>query len=90
MENNVLAFLKARLGITKNNRDEYLTQIIKSIISELKNIHGIVADENREDHIMFIIDYADYRYNNRTDIAFPRHLQFRLHNLIISKAGAKK
>mgnify|MGYP006928713294 FL=1 len=35
---------------------------------------------------MFIVDYACYRYESKGEYEdMPRHLQWRLHNLAISK-----
>lgn len=79
-----LSLLKARLGISSNVRDEYLLAIIKGIRSELIDLYGVVLDDDSPHQLMFIVDYATYRYQNKEESgAMPRHLQFRLHNLIV-------
>lgn len=87
MVTEVLSIVKARLGITSTVRDLYLTAIINGIIDELKTIQGISINEASQAHLMFVADYAEYRYSNRDNPVMPRHLQFRLHNLMISDGG---
>lgn len=88
MEEKILELLKARLGITTAVRDTYLAAIIKSVVTELTDEKGIVLDEENYNHLIFIIDYATWRYQSRdSDGAIPRHLQFRLHNLMIHNGG---
>lgn len=80
----VLELVKARLGISTTVRDIYLIAIIDGVIKELEDEKGIVLDSTNPYHLMFVVDYATWRYQNRdSDGAMPRHLQFRLHNLII-------
>lgn len=76
------------MGLSTAVRDNYLEAIINGIIDELQNEKGITLDETSQNQIMFIVDYADWRYNNRDNAAgMPRHLQFRLHNLMIHYGG---
>lgn len=83
--NTVLELVKARIGITSNIRDEYLTKIIEGIKDELENQQGLSIDLDSPHILMFLVDFATWRYQNRdTHDGMPRHLQFRLHNLIIS------
>ena len=84
MTTDVLELVKARLGISTTVRDTYLTAIIDSIIQELKNIQGLIVVDADKTQLMFIADYAEYRYSNRDNPEMPRHLQFRLHNLLIN------
>jgi len=80
----VLELVKARLGISTTVRDTYLIAIIDGVIKELEDEKGIVLDSTNPYHLMFVVDYATWRYQNRdSEGAMPRHLQFRLHNLII-------
>lgn len=82
----ILKLVKARLGIQSNIRDEYLTKIIEAIEYEIKNTHGIAIDVAIPSHLMFIVDYVCYRYeNNGEGFNIPRHLQWRLHNLIVGE-----
>ena len=85
---NVLQLVKARIGITTAVRDSYLTAIIEGIIKELTDEKGLVLDGANPYHLMFVVDYATWRYQNRDSMeAMPRHLQFRLHNLMIHAGG---
>ena len=88
MNTTALELVKARIGITSKVRDFYLEKIIEGVISELKNIQGLSIDNDDPHQLMFVVDLADWRYHNRNDPAgMPRHLQFRLHNLVISSGG---
>ncbi|MDQ0340266.1 hypothetical protein J2S00_003071 [Caldalkalibacillus uzonensis] len=88
-ENQIVELTKARLGITSTIRDSYLSWIVKGVISELEKEKGIVLQENNAHHVMFCVDYATWRYQNRdSEGAMPRHLQYRMRNLIISAGGS--
>lgn len=80
-----LNLVKARLGISTTVRDEYLTAIIEGVKTELAEEKGLVLDSANPYHLMFIVDFASWRYLNRDSAdGIPRHLQFRLHNMMIS------
>jgi len=82
---NALELLKLRLGISTDKRDAYLNVIIDSIKEELINQQKINLDESNSTHLMFLVDYAEYRYSNKGESSgMPRHLQWRLHNLVVS------
>ena len=84
----VLELVKARLGITTAVRDTYLTAIISGVIDELEKEKGIQLDSDNAHHLMFVVDFAIWRYQSRDESgAMPRHLQFRLHNLMIHAGG---
>lgn len=84
LKDTILKLLKERIGIRSNIRDEYLTYIIESILDELINEKGLSIDVDSPSHLMFIVDYSYFRYKSRDDKGnLPRHLQFRLHNLIV-------
>lgn len=81
---NILTLVKYQLGISTEARDTYLTAIINGIIAELEGQQGITLDNTDMSQVMFIVNYAVWRYQARDSTgALPRHLQFRLHNLII-------
>jgi len=82
-----LPLLKSRLGISTAVRDDYLTKIIEGIEDELTTVQGVVLDTQNNAHLMFVVDYADYRYSNRDNPVMPRHLQWRLHNLVIGSVN---
>lgn len=80
----VLQLVKARLGITTNVRDSYIEAIVQGVITELEDEKGLVLDGANPYHLMFVVDYSTWRYQNRdSEGAMPRHLQFRMHNLVI-------
>lgn len=96
MVTQVLALVKARLGISTAVRDVYLTAIVNGVIDELTKEKGVVLDTDNHAHIMFCVDYATWRYQSVGDaktsftgqpMPMPRHLQYRLHNLIVSAGG---
>lgn len=89
----ILDLVKARIGIRTTVRDAYLTAIIKGIVRELKDDQGLVLTETNPHHLMFLVDYAVWRYQSVAStettstsipLSMPRHLQWRLHNLMIS------
>lgn len=83
-QTEILALLKAKLGISGRFRDEYLNHLILSVQDEIKKQKKIKLDTNRYDHMDFLIDYAAFRYDNRdSNILMPKHLQYRLHNLLL-------
>ena len=84
----IKTLVKARIGLTGDFRDAYLVAIIEGIISELEDIQGINLVKENKNHLMFIVDYAVYRYQNRdTGGELPKHLTFRLKNLYVSGGG---
>lgn len=84
----VLELVKARLGITTAVRDTYLIAIIAGVIDEMEKEKGIQLNSDNAHHLMFVVDYAAWRYQSRDESgAMPRHLQYRLHNLVISAGG---
>jgi len=88
VQHGALDLIKARLGITSSVRDTYLTAIVNGVVKELEDEKGLVLDGANPYHLMFVVDYATWRYQNRDTMeAMPRHLQFRLHNLIIHARG---
>lgn len=85
----VVALVKERLGIKTDVRDTYLTAIVDGVIKELEDEKGLALDGANPYHLMFVVDYATWRYQSRdSDAGLPRHLQFRLHNLIIHAHSA--
>lgn len=86
-----LPLAKARLGITSTVRDEYLEKIIEGLVDELESVYGLSIDKNSPHHLMFVVDFATWRYQNK-DVhdGMPRHLQFRLHDLVIKQQVGKK
>jgi hypothetical protein len=84
----VLALVKERLGIKTTVRDTYLTAIVGGVLKELEDEKGLVLDGANSYHLMFAVDYVTWRYQSRdSDTGMPRHLQYRLHNLVIHMGG---
>lgn len=86
---NILKLLKATLGYRTNIRDDLLKVIIKSITDELQNSKGIQLSSDNDEHVMFIVDLAAFRYKNQGGETMPRNLEYRLRNLIIKYRGVK-
>ena len=81
---DTLELVKARLGISSDKRDEYFEAIIDGLITELREVQNIDIDETNPGQLMFLVDYAVYRYENKGEHSgLPRHLQWRLHNLFV-------
>lgn len=84
----LLAIVKERLGFKTNVRDTYLLAIIESVIKELNDEKGLVLDSANPYHLMFVVDYATWRYQSKDSVTgMPRHLQYRLHNLMVHVGG---
>lgn len=88
----IVELVKARLGISSEVRDAFLTAIVDSVQKEIEDEKGLVLDGTNPYHLMFVVDYATWRYQNvensetssgRVMLSMPRHLQYRLHNLMI-------
>ena len=80
----ILGVVKERLGLRSAARDVYLLAIIDGVVKELEDEKGLVLDSANPYHLIFVVDYATWRYQSRdSDTGMPRHLQFRMHNLII-------
>jgi len=87
-EAQILALVKERLGIRTAVRDTYLTAIVQGVVKELEDEKGLTLAADNPYHLMFCVDYATWRYQSRDESgAMPRHLQFRLHNLMLHAGG---
>lgn len=82
-----LPLVKASLGYKSSIRDELLQMIIKSIVDELTIQKRIKLVADNSEHLMFIVDYAVFRYENKGGSIMPRNLEYRLRNLIIKFGG---
>jgi hypothetical protein len=80
----ILGLVKASLGISTTVRDTYLQAIINGLVTELEDEQGLVLDRANPYHLIFIVDYSVWRYQSKDkDSGMPRHLQYRLHNLVV-------
>jgi len=85
----VLPLVKERLGIKSAVRDVYLIAIIEGVVEELEDEKKLVLDGANSYHLIFVVDYVTWRYQSRdSSSGMPRHLQFRLHNLLIHVGSA--
>lgn len=92
MTDKALPLVKANLGISPGTtiRDSYLKAIINGILSELKNEKGLTLDQEDAAHLIFLVDFAVFRYNNHGGGDMPRHLKRRLNNLFINRGRTAK
>lgn len=83
-----LSLVKDRLGLRSTVRDTYLAAIVDGVITELTEEKGLVLVETNSYHLMFVVDLSAWRYQNRDSAeGVPRHLQYRLHNMMIGSAS---
>lgn len=90
MDNEViLKLVKARVGLRTSVRDDYIGMIIEGVKQELNKINNIPVDNTDDTYmLMFIVDFVTWRYENKgEDGGMPRHLHYRLNNLILSNGG---
>ena len=87
-EDKILGLVKATLGYKSAVRDELLKVIIKSIVDELEIQKRITLKYDNSEHIMFVVDYAVFRYENKGAGTLPRNLEYRLRNLMVKYGGA--
>ena len=87
-EDKILGLVKATLGYKSSVRDELLKAIIKSVADELETQKRITLKYDNSEHLMFIVDYSVFRYENKGGGTIPRNLEYRLRNLIIKFGGA--
>lgn len=89
-----LELTKARLGISSTIRDALLRNAVESVVEELQDEKGLTLKYDSPLHLDFVKDYATWRYQSAVEtqttstsrpLTMPRHLQFRLHNLIINQ-----
>lgn len=83
----ILGLVKATLGYKSNVRDELLKVIVKSVIDELEIQKRITLKYDNAEHLMFIVDYSCFRYENKGAGTLPRNLEYRLRNLIVKYGG---
>ena len=86
-EDKILNLVKATLGYKSSVRDELLKVIVKSVVDELEIQKRITLNYDNSEHLMFIVDYSCFRYENKGGGTIPRNLEYRLRNLIIKFGG---
>lgn len=83
----VVDLVKEKKGFRSTARDGYIRFIAEGVVSELEQEQGLVIDLANPHHLMLVVDLSEWRYTNRDSEDTPRHLKFRLHNLVISSVG---
>ena len=84
-----LSLFRLDLGITHNLRDSFFLNLIQSTVSELEGM-GVDLSSSTVEDIQLVVDYSSWMYRKRDqDGGLPRRLQFKIHNRVIQKAGAK-
>lgn len=94
--NKIVKMVKSKAGISISVRDEYISNIVQGVISELVEINGIrdLDVENRIGDFILVVDYAEFRYSSRGEGGFfeyrapngeeanvlPQHLAWRIKN----------
>ena len=86
-EDKILNLVKATLGYKSSVRDELLKVIVKSVVDELEIQKRIKVDYNNAEHLMFVVDYSVFRYENKGGGTIPRNLEYRLRNLMVKYGG---
>jgi len=87
----IVALVKSSVGLTTNVRDDYLTAIVNGVVKELEDEKGLSLQSDNPYHLMFCVDYAEWRYRNKSkNEDMPRNLQYRLHNLMIHVGGGSQ
>jgi hypothetical protein len=88
MNTTILELVKDRLGIRTAARNSYINAIIDAVIEELGDEKGLTIDIGNNYHLLFVVDFVTWRYQSRdSEGSMPRHLQYRLHNLVIHTGG---
>ena len=96
-KDNLLAIAKGRLGIRSDKRDALIMHNLDGVVAEMADYHGVTEFDNPIVQDL-IVDYVVWRYQaslktevNQTaqQLAMPRNIQFRLHNLVVSGVAKK-
>lgn len=81
-EDQLLAILKSKIGITSDVQDIRLTHLLGAIRQEMEDQLGISVDLSNYIHTDYITDYAHYRFRHPTE-PLPPHLKLRRNNLYL-------
>lgn len=76
------------LNIDKET-EAYLQNRIDAAKEEIE-LEGIKLDMDNIKHVLVVVDYAAWLYKKRNqDVGFPRHLRYRMNNILFSQKGKK-
>lgn len=80
-----LELFKLDLGIQHSKRDIYFLRLLKSAESELKR-RGIPINLEENEDLLLVVDFALWRYRNRTtDVPLAKNIQKRIRDRIIKE-----
>lgn len=86
-DEELLAMVRARIGITSTSRDILIAKIIDSVKKELNMHYGIRIIGNESVMFMMIVDLAEWRFNNPQNMGgMPIHLKKRINDLMAFEA----
>lgn len=80
-----LELFKLDLGIQHSKRDVYFLRILKSAQSEIEGRGISINIEDNED-LLLVVDFALWRYRNRTaDVPLAKNIQKRIRDRIVKE-----
>lgn len=86
MEETVLTMLRSRLDEPPHEKDDFLAELIRGVMIELREKNGIVVRDNSQD-IMFVTDICAWRYSNRDKAdEMPKWLRQMLRDRYVQEA----
>lgn len=86
----LLKLLKFKIGIMSNKRDDYLSHLLNSVISELEEVYGIESSES-EYYKSLVVDFAEFKYSNRGEYReVPEYIRCRIKDLFIKTHSRRK
>lgn len=81
----VLKLLKADLGITGTQRDDYLTHQLTAAVQDLAS-RGVELDLTSADDAMLLSDFTAWLYRHRTeDVGMAKNIEYRIKNRQVKK-----
>lgn len=88
---NAIKILENDLRILNIDKETeaYLQKRIDAAKKDIE-LEGIKLDMDNIEHVLIVVDYAAWLYKKRNqDIGFPRHLRYRMNNILFSQKGKK-
>ena len=80
-----LELFKLDLGIQHSKRDVYFLRLLKSAESEIKR-RGIPIDLEVNEDLLLVVDFALWRYRNRTsDVPLAKNIKMRIRDRIVKE-----
>lgn len=80
-----LKLLKADLGISGTQRDEYLTQQLTAAMQDLES-RGVKLDLTAADDAMLLSDLTAWMYRHRSeDVGMAKNIEYRIKNRQVKK-----